>query len=162
MVKLPDTLTAYRIGDPDGRYPIFDDEGARLYPGRWNKPSSPMIYASEHYSTAMLEKIVHLGPDLPSNQHFVKMTIPAGIDYEVFNEAKHPGWDGDPTITKDFGDTWYHKQKTLILIVPCIAARMEKNILINRSHPDFHKITTEIPLPVWWDDRLHSNGRSMP
>jgi RES domain-containing protein len=29
-------LTADLIGDPDGDFPIFDAEGARLYPGRWN------------------------------------------------------------------------------------------------------------------------------
>ena len=44
-------LTCYRIGDPDGEYPIFDTEGARLFPGRWNTPASPMLYTSEHYST---------------------------------------------------------------------------------------------------------------
>src|SRR3546814_2955870 len=49
-------LTCYRIGDPDGAHPIYDSEGARLYPGRWNTAASPIIYTSEHYSTAMLEK----------------------------------------------------------------------------------------------------------
>jgi RES domain-containing protein len=48
-------LRCYRIGDPDGAFPIYDSEGARLYPGRWNTPTSPVIYTSEHYSTAMLE-----------------------------------------------------------------------------------------------------------
>ena len=47
-------LVAYRIGDPEGAYPIFDAAGSKLYPGRWNTPASPMIYACEHYSTAML------------------------------------------------------------------------------------------------------------
>ena len=48
-------LTAYRIGDPDGSYPIFDATGSQLAPGRWNTAASPIIYASEHYATAMLE-----------------------------------------------------------------------------------------------------------
>ena len=38
----------YRIGDPDGVYPIFDATASRLYPGRWNTPASPMIYAGEN------------------------------------------------------------------------------------------------------------------
>ena len=42
------TLTAYRIGDPHGAYRIFDAEGSRLFPGRWNTPASPMIYAREY------------------------------------------------------------------------------------------------------------------
>jgi tripartite-type tricarboxylate transporter receptor subunit TctC len=41
----------YRIGDPDGAYPIFDATASRLYPGRWNTSASPMIYASEHGGT---------------------------------------------------------------------------------------------------------------
>jgi RES domain-containing protein len=52
--KTDRVLTCLHIGDPDGAHPIFDSEGARLYPGRWNTPASPLIYTSEHYSTAML------------------------------------------------------------------------------------------------------------
>lgn len=77
-------LTAYRIGDPDGAHPIYDSEGARLYPGRWNTPLSPVIYTSEHYSTAMLEKLVHASSVLPPNQHYIRITIPNGTRYEIF------------------------------------------------------------------------------
>jgi RES domain-containing protein len=49
---LAQILKCYRIGDPAGAYPIFDATGSKLYPGRWNTPGSPMIYTSEHYSTA--------------------------------------------------------------------------------------------------------------
>lgn len=41
-------LTCFRIGDPDGAYPVYGREGARLYPGRWNTPASPVIYTSRH------------------------------------------------------------------------------------------------------------------
>lgn len=53
-------FVAFRISDPNGVHPIHHSEGARLYPGRWNTPASPVIYASEHYSTAML--LAPLGP----------------------------------------------------------------------------------------------------
>jgi RES domain-containing protein len=66
-------LTAYRIGDPNGVHPIYDSEGARLYPGRWNSPACPIIYTSEHYSTAMLEKLVHANNVLPPNQHYIRI-----------------------------------------------------------------------------------------
>ena len=66
MVQALDrVLTSYRIGDPHGTYPIFDATGSTLHPGRWNTPASPMIYTSEHYSTAMLEKLVHGSGQLP-------------------------------------------------------------------------------------------------
>src|SRR3546814_5568385 len=87
-------LTCYRIGDPDGAHPIYDSEGARLYPGRWNTAASPIIYTSEHYSTAMLEKLVHANTVMPANQHYIRITIPNGVSYEVFPTGKFSGWDG--------------------------------------------------------------------
>ena len=38
-----------------------------------------MIYASQHYSTAMLEKLVRASGELPPNQHFIEITIPNGV-----------------------------------------------------------------------------------
>lgn len=149
-------LTAYRIGDPDGVHPIYDSEGARLYPGRWNTPLSPVIYTSEHYSTAMLEKLVHASSVLPPNQHYIRITIPKGTSYEIFQTAAHPGWDGkDEGLWKAFGQTWYEEGRSAILIVPSIPAWVERNILINPQHPDAATITHDLPEPIWWDERLY-------
>jgi RES domain-containing protein len=149
-------LTAWRIGDPDGVHPIYDSEGARLYPGRWNTPASPIIYTSEHYSTAMLEKLVHAGSVLPPNQHYIRITIPNGISYEIFQTAAHPGWDGqDEGVCKTFGQSWFAERRSAILIVPSIVARVERNILINGLPPDAKGISHELPGPVWWDERLY-------
>ena len=149
-------LTCYRIGDPDGAYPAYDAEGARLYPGRWNTRTSPMIYTSEHYSTAMLEKLVHTNLVMPTNQHFIEITIPNGISYEVFQTAAHPGWDSrNETICKTFGQKWCEERRSAILIVPSIPARLEHNFLINPAHPDAKGITHTLPEPVWWDERLY-------
>jgi RES domain-containing protein len=154
-VKTDRVLTCYRIGDPDGEYPIYDHEGARLYPGRWNTPASPVIYTSEHYSTAMLEKLVHSSAVLPPNQHYIWITIPNGTSYEVFQPEKYPGWDGpNETICRRFGEEWYESARSALLIVPSLPARVERNILINRDHIDADGITHALPEPVWWDDRL--------
>lgn len=152
-------LTAYRIGDPDGAYPIFDSEGARLYPGRWNRASSPVIYASEHYSTAMLEKLVHANGVLPPNQHYVRITIPSGTSYEIFQPEAHPGWDAqDEAICKTFGDRWWAEHRSALLLVPSMPARLERNFLIHPGHPDAKAITHDLPQPVWWDRRLYGSG----
>jgi RES domain-containing protein len=79
------TLSSFRIGDPGGAYPIFDATGSTIAPGRWNSPGSPLIYTSEHYSTALLEKLVHGSGRLPPNQHYVEITLPVGLSYEVFS-----------------------------------------------------------------------------
>ena len=153
--SLDRVLKCYRIGDPAGAHPIFDATGSKLYPGRWNTPASPMIYASEHYSTAMLEKLVHGGGSLPPNQHFVEITIPNGIPYEMVTPAHLPGWD-DPNCAaaKAFGEAWHRERRSLLLIVPSLVARIESNFLINPEHPDFRKIAPGLHRPVWWDARL--------
>jgi RES domain-containing protein len=155
--KLDRTLLCYRIGDPDGANPIFDATGSKLYPGRWNTPASPMIYASEHYSTAMLEKLVHGSGQLPPNQHFIQITIPHGAGYEMLNTAALPDWHVEAaTASSVHGEAWQQERRSLILIVPSVVARIENNILINPEHPEFPKIETSLHQPVWWDKRLFS------
>lgn len=155
--RLDRSLTAYRIGDPDGAYPIFDATGSKLYPGRWNTPASPMIYASQHYSTAMLEKLVHGSGSLPPNQHFITVTIDAEVSYEMFSEAANPGWDrADMAVSKPYGEAWLQSGRSAILIVPSVVARMERNVLINPAHADFTRIGHDLHQPVWWDARLFS------
>ena len=75
--RLDRSLTAFRIGDPDGAYPIFNATGSRIAPGRWNTAETPLIYASEHYSTAMLEILANGSGVLPRDQHYIEITIDA-------------------------------------------------------------------------------------
>jgi RES domain-containing protein len=155
--KLDRVITAYRIGDPQGYYPIFDATGSRLYPGRWNTGASPMIYASENYSTAMLEKLVHGSGRMPPNQHFIDITIPNGISYEVLDVAHLPLW-ADPLAVeaKAYGDGWQLSMRSLLLIVPSVVARMERNFLLNPIHSEFPQVTHGLNRPVWWDQRLYT------
>ena len=156
MQRTDRVLTCFRIGDPTGAHPIYDSEGARLFPGRWNTARSPIIYTSEHYSTAMLEKLVHASSVLPANQHYVRITIPNGVTYEIFQSAAHPGWDSQvETVCKRVGEAWFAERRSALMLVPSMLARLERNILINPLHPDSAAISHELPEPVWWDDRLY-------
>ncbi len=153
--KLDRTLRCHRIGDPNGRHPIFDATGSTLYPGRWNTPASPMIYAAEHFSTALLEKLVHGSGSLPPNQHRIEITIPFGASYEVVALPHLPGWDATPpTASQTFGATWVRDRRSLILIAPSVVARVDRNVMINPAHPDFGDIETSLAEPVYWDARL--------
>jgi RES domain-containing protein len=149
------TLTCYRIGDPDGAYRIFDATGSRLFPGRWNTPDAPVLYASQHFSTALLEKLVRGSGRLPPNQHYIEITVPAGTSYVIADVAALPGWDATvPTVSKDFGEAWQRSRRSLLLIVPSIVARLDMNILINPEHSEFPLIDTSLHHPVHWDRRL--------
>ena len=153
--RLDRVVSCYRIGDPAGTFSIFDDAGSTLYPGRWNTPLSPMIYASEHYSTALLEKLAHSSGLLPPNQHYIEITIPNGVSYEVFNEPSLPGWDDAiPNVSKHYGERWQQDRRSLILFVPSVLARLDQNVLINRQHPESGRIRWSLHHPVWWEARL--------
>ena len=149
------TLTCYRIGDPDGEFPIYDATGSRLYPGRWNLADTPVIYASENYSTAMLEKLASGNGKIPPNQHAITITVPRGASYEVLTRDQLPGWDLlDPTVSQEFGAAWVRERRSVILLVPSYVARRERNVVINPVHPEARTIEVSLHEPVWWDARL--------
>ncbi len=153
--RLDRVLTCIRIGDPDGDYPIFDATGSKLAPGRWNTASSPMLYASEHYSTAMLEKLVHGSGQIPPGQHFITITIPNGVSYEVVTPHSLPGWDDiSCRASRAHGEAWQQEKRSLLLVVPSVVARAERNFLLNPDHPEFHQVTASMHEPVPWDSRL--------
>ena len=147
-------VKAYRIGTANNKYPIFDGTGSIPYPGRWNTSANRVIYCAEHYSTALLEKLVHSNTGkIPSNQQWVEITIPAGTTYETVTTYSLANWN-DSTISKDFGDRWLTEKRSCILFVPSIIAPLDNNILINEFHPQFSSLTISLNQPVIWDRRL--------
>ena len=153
--RLDRVLTCYRIGDPDGIYPIFDGTGASLVPGRWNERGAPVIYACEHYATALVEKLARGRGKLPRNQHYITITVPNGLTYEVVTRDHLPGWDTpEPTVSRDHGARWARERRSLLLLVPSFVARIERNLVINPAHPEFQHVTASLHEPVWWDERL--------
>lgn len=78
------------------------------------------------------------------------------MSYEVFQTAQHPGCDAkNEAICKPFGEIWYREQRSALLLVPSIPARLERNFLINPLHRDSSGITHDLPEPVWWDERRY-------
>ena len=152
---LSETMRTYRIGDPAGLFPVWSTEGAKRVSGRWHEAGADVIYVSENYSTAMLEKLVHWNGALPPNQHFIEVTIPRGTGYEVVTADTVPGWfKPSGEAARRFGRQWYVEKRSAILIVPSVVARMERNIVINCRHSNFEGLAVGLETPVWWDQRL--------
>lgn len=150
-------MTAYRIGDAGGDFPIWSAEGARRESGRWHEAGDAVIYASETYSCAMLEKLVHWNGALPRGQHFITLSLPAGLSYEVVNPDALPGWhERNANIARGFARAWFAEARSVLLLVPSVVARMERNLVINADHPEFPQIKPGLETPVWWDERLFS------
>ena len=153
--QLPKPLMVYRIGDPNGQYPIFSGEGARKVKGRWHSMGQNPIYCAAHYSTAMLEKLVHFSGIMPDNQYYLEVIIPHGITYEVVTKDSVPNWHGlDSPEANQFGTAWFAAARSCLLLVPSVVARMENNILINPNHAGFAQIEQGLEQPIWWGERL--------
>jgi RES domain-containing protein len=147
--------TVYRLAKR--RYPIYDGSGAALEGARWNSPGRLLIYASEHYATAILEKLVHAGrTQLPGAHHAAAIRIPDDLASEQFNPAAVPGWETeDSASARAYGDGWHAAGRTAVLIVPSLPGQpVERNFIINPAHPDAARINVMPSFDVVWDGRL--------
>lgn len=152
---LTESLTVWRIGDPNGRFPIYSPEGASLVEGRWHRKGQEVIYTGEHYGTVMLEKLAHYNGVLPSNQHFIDIHIAAGVSYEVATKDSLPGWDDlDGAVARGFGEMRIDQGRSGILFVPSVVSREERNVIINVNHADAANIKPGQESPIRWDQRL--------
>lgn len=147
--------TVYRL--TKRRYPVYDGSGAALEGARWNSPGRFLIYTSEHYATALLEKLVHAGRTLlPGAHHAAGIAIPDDLVAEEFDPANVPGWDAeDSASARAYGDEWHRLGRSAVLIVPSIPGQpVERNFIINPAHPDAGRIRVMPSFDVVWDGRL--------
>ena len=141
---------AYRIGSL--RYALLDGAGAAASDdARWNSRGRFVVYAAEHYATALVEKMAQLGSQrLPATLVYTRIELPDDVTLERIKPAHVPGWDADDrSASQAFGDRWYDEGRSLALLVPSLAAPgLEWNVLINQRHPDFGRVTATKPRPV--------------
>jgi RES domain-containing protein len=146
---------AYRIAD--GRHEIFDGMGAFLNGARWNSRGRRIIYASDSFAGAMLEILVRtrIGR-IPRRQAWIEIAIPQSVSLEELDQGDLPAWNEKNSVTaRQFGDEWSEQKRSLILVVPSVAAGgVGRNILINQDHPEFPSLHSSAPRPVVWDERL--------
>ena len=155
MAFRPDRpLRAYRIAD--SRRDVFDGSGAAAFGGRWNSPGRRVIYASETYAGALLEKLVHANIGrIPATQSWIEITIPRGLIIEEIEGSDLSGWDAvEQRASRACGDDWYDRRHSAVLLVPSVVTRVERNVILNQEHPDFPKIKAGKPQRVVWDQRL--------
>jgi RES domain-containing protein len=154
-------VIAFRIGS--SAYPLLDGAGAAASDrARWNSPGRHIIYASEHYATALLEKVAQLNsPRIPRSLVYVRIDLPRTASVEELRPADLSGWDADDRKrSQRFGDRWYDEQRSLILLVPSLAAPgLERNVLINQRHPEFAGVTASAAEPVRCHPRLQAGIR---
>jgi RES domain-containing protein len=153
-------MTAWRIGRR--KHALMHGGGAaQSVRARWNSKGRFVIYAAEHYSTALIEvaaqfERLELSPTLV----YTRIDIPDDASVEEVQPDDMPDWATDKSVTQPLGDAWYDSRRSLILIVPStVAPGIERNVLINQHHPEFKRIVASEPAPIRCHPKLLAGNR---
>lgn len=121
--------------------------GGLFSAGRWHPRGVRIVYTSSHLSLAVLEKLVHVDPDLlPDRLAAFEIDIPdEDASREVIPRHRLPSdWREEPPPpgTRDIGRAWLTDQtRPPILVVPSVVVMREVNYLINPGHPGAARCT---------------------
>lgn len=119
-----------------------------------------MVYTASHLSLAVLEKLVHVDPDvIPDGLAAFEIEIPdEPSSMEVVPIAGlPPGWRAQPPAhgTQEIGRAWLaDSTRPGVLIVPSAIVTSETNYLLNPAHPDAGRWTIVNSEPFRFDARL--------
>ncbi len=142
-------MTVYRIGNP-AYINRLDGEGAAQVGGRWNQVGQRMIYTAETSSLAILEVLGHISnPQFYIPYQLVEITIEAKhvVDYSTIHPDLPEGWSSHQAgekITRSIGSDWLSQASSPYLRVPSVHNPLERNYLLNPTHPQFEaKVTSK-------------------
>src|SRR5919197_4770643 len=87
-------FSVYRIGSR--MHPLLDGGGAAASDdARWNSRGRRIIYAAEHYATALVEKMAQTNaPRLPSTLVYARIELPLAT-LDRIGPSAVLGWDAD-------------------------------------------------------------------
>jgi RES domain-containing protein len=136
--------SAWRLVKKEHERDAFSGEGARRFGGRWNHRGTRVVYVSDSLALAALETFVHLGP-VHVGLLFATflLEIPDDVAVESVPIASlPPTWRLEPAPdgSKDVGSSWVKSERTAVLEVPSVIVPIQRNYVLNVSHPDFRKV----------------------
>lgn len=156
-----EAVLLWRIAADTPGYEAHDltGKGAELSGGRWNRPGTPMVYASTSRALACLETVVHLAKvPLPLNRYLVEIRVPLELwdAAAKVDGARLIGWAAEPAgkASLDWGTAWARGAHTLLAIVPSVIVAEELNVLINPAHPDAARVRSAKVRRWLYDGRL--------
>lgn len=151
-------ITVYRICKTKYTATAFDGEGAFRFGGRWNSQGTRIIYTGGSLALAALEMLVHLDDDsILFEYSFVPAQIPPDLIVKIEDFRPLPkDWSVSPApiAVQKIGDDWAKSGISAALEVPTSIIPLEKNYLLNPSHPDFAKIIIGKTEKFVFDERL--------
>ncbi len=130
--------------------------GAALYPGRWNKKGSQVLYAGETKEIALLEIIVHTPPMFLPKLDILTIEIPDDSINEIKESDLPSNWFRypAPSILAEIGEEWLVKGHTIALKVPSAIIATSFNYVLNCNHKEYHKVKVLAHRQFRFDPRL--------
>ena len=119
-----------------------------------------MVYTASHLSLAVLEKLVHVDPDLvPDRLVAFEIELP---DQDASREAVPidrlpPDWRAEPPApsTQYIGRAWLaDPTRSAVLVVPSVVVPYEMDYLLNPAHPEAGRWSVVGTAPFRFDPRL--------
>ncbi len=140
-------MTVWRIAKSAHAASVEDmvsGEGAARYGGRWNPKGMLAVYCSENSSLAALEVLVNLArPSTFPSYRVVDLDVP---DASI---VVAPTRMGD---TRQAGAELLRAH--LAIMAPSAVNPLERNVVINPTHPDFDKVVAGAIRSFAFDRRL--------
>lgn len=116
--------------------------GASMYPGRWNKWGTPVLYTGSTPEIALLEYLVHLPAGLSPSVEMLSIELPDDSIEELNPEELPSNWHHypAPSILADIGQVWIDRQSSIALKVPSCIIHSSRNYLLNCRHPRYGEV----------------------
>ncbi len=116
--------------------------GSALFPGRWNKFGTAVLYTGETKEIALLEILVNASSLIINDLDILTLEIPDSSISELKISELPKNWFEYPSPSKlaDIGQEWVIKGETLALRVPSCIIQTSHNIILNCNHKDFKEV----------------------
>lgn len=128
-------------------------EGGLLIEGRWHFRGTPIVYCTDHPSTALLEILVHATRHtVPDDYQLLEIEAPD--DIEAFFPPIPTNWEQDITQTRRIGARFIADGISSLMNVPSVIMPKARNLLLNPSHADARRIRIVEAYRYPFDSRL--------
>ena len=142
-------MRAWRISN----FADLSGEGGLLIEGRWHFRGTPIVYCTDHPSTALLEILVHATRyTVPDYYQLLEIEVPD--DIETFAPTIAMNWDRDTDETRRIGARFIAEGIFALMNVPSVIMPKARNFLLNPAHSDARRIRIVETYRYPFDSRL--------
>jgi RES domain-containing protein len=132
-------------------------KGGELADGRWHtrQLGRRIVYLSDHPALCLLEILVPISERdwLPDWYQLLSANVPDHLIERLEPETLSEGWQNDPTITQQIGNSWLASEKSGLL-VPSVIVPASMNCIINPLAPGIKALDVQVVGRFPFDKRL--------